>query len=175
MALKVLYHGTDIESAKDICTVGIKVNYSQPQVDFGPGFYTTDDYSRAEKWAWRKADLRNSKPAIVKLYFDEASAEPIIERFQDDLRWGRFIINNRNGPDYVNKVEFQEHNRNHKYQITIGRIADVSVAKIAKRLKAEERMLESLTDVLNPNYPLQIVFHTQYATTFIKKISYQYV
>ena len=173
--LRVLYHGTDIESAKEICTVGINVNCSQPQVDFGSGFYTTDDLRRAKIWAIRKAKARKSKPAIVKVYFDEAAAESIIVRFQDDLRWGRFVINNRNGRDYISKVSFQEHNLDREYQITIGRIADVRVAKIARKLDAEERMLESLTDIFNSKYPQQIVFHTQYATTFIRKLSYRYV
>ena len=174
MALKVLYHGTDIESAKEICTTGIiDVKCGSPSADFGPGFYTTDDVEKARKWAYHKAKVRNSKPAIVKMYFDEAAAESIIERFEDDLRWGRFVINNRNGYDYINKVEFQEHNLNHKYQITIGRIADVGVMDVADELLESNEMLMSLDRILKLTYPQQIVFHTQYATTFIKKMSYQ--
>ena len=173
MALKVLYHGTDIKSAKVICSVGINIDHGKRKVDFGPGFYTTDDFARAKIWAIRKAKARKSKPAIVEIYFDEAAAEPIVERFEDDLRWGRFVINNRNGYDYINKVEFQEHNLNHKYQITIGRIADVSVMDVADELLESNEILMSLDRILKLTYPRQIVFHTQYATTFIKKMSYR--
>lgn len=172
MALKVLYHGTDVESAKKICDIGIIVDCGSESVDFGPGFYTTDDYARAEKWAWRKADLRRNKPAIVKMYFDEAAAESIIVRFQDDLRWGQFIINNRNGYDYFNKFEFPEHNLDQKYPITIGRIADRKATDVADELLRLGKMLNSLDRILNSTYPQQIVFHTQYAVGYIKKIVY---
>ena len=175
MALKVLYHGTDIESAKKICTKGINVNHGKKRVDFGPGFYATEDFERAETWAVRKAKAHRSEPAIIELYFDETAAESIIVRFQDDLRWGRFVINNRNGYDYFSKIEFQEHNLDRKYQITIGRIADVGIMDVADELLESGEMLVSLDRILKPTYPQQVVFHTQYATSFIKKMSYRNV
>lgn len=176
MKLEVLYHGTDIISARKIVNTGyIDVQCGNGSADFGPGFYTTDNYKQAEQWAHHKAKVRDSEPAVVKLLFDKASAEPFIERFQDDLRWGRFIVNNRNGLDYANKMPFQEHNLDHKYHITIGRIADVSVLKVVNKLRKKEIMLNSLTDILNPDFSLQIVFHTQFAVGFIKVISYKCV
>ena len=176
MSLKVLYHGTDIISARNIFESKIvNVDCGIGSADFGKGFYTTDDRIQAEQWARHKAEVRSSSPAIVKMYFDKKAAEPIIERFDDDLRWGRFIINNRNGYDYINRIPFKEHNLDRRYQITIGRIADVRVLSVVKQLYLENKMLDSLSEILNPEYPLQIVFHTQFATTFIKKISYQNV
>lgn len=176
MKLKILYHGTDIISAKKIVDTGyIDVQCGNSSADFGPGFYTTNNYKRAEQWAYHKAKVRDSKPAVVKLLFDKASAEPFIEQFQDDLRWGRFVVNNRNGLNYINKVSFQENNLDHKYQITVGRIADVSVLKVVNDLRKKEIMLCSLTDILNPDFPLQIAFHTQFAVGFIKTISYERV
>ena len=176
MELEFLYYGTDIISAKKIVDTGfIDVQCGNSSADFGPGFYTTNSYKQAEQWAQHKAKVRSSKPAVVKLLFDKASAEPFIERFQDDLRWGRFIVNNRNGLDYVNKVSFQEHNLDHRYQITIGRIADVSVLKVVNDLRKKGIMLNSLTGILNPDFSLQIVFHTQFAVGFIKAISYECV
>ena len=176
MSLKVLYHGTDIISAKSIYDTGIiDVDCGSDTVDFGKGFYTTDDFKRAAGWARRKAKLRGCKPAVLTVFFDEAAAEPIIERFEDDLRWGRFIINNRNGSEYIRHVPFKENNLDRQYQITIGRIADVDVIEVAKELRKNNKTLESLSEIFNPEYPLQTVFHTQYATTFIRKMSYQYV
>ena len=109
------------------------------------------------------------------MYFDEGSAHPIIEYFCDDLRWGQFIINNRNGSQYIRGVSFQENNLDARYEITYGRIADIEVTDIASELKESGEMLYSLERILNKNYPLQIVFHTSNATQFIKKMSYRLV
>ena len=79
MKLKILYHGTDLESAKEICGGNIDVKKGSSHTDFGQGFYTTDDKDRAIRWAYRKAKVRKSKPALITLYFDEGSAHPIIE------------------------------------------------------------------------------------------------
>lgn len=175
MKLKILYHGTDLESAKEICGGNIDVKKGFSHTDFGQGFYTTDDKDRAIRWAYRKAKVRKSKPALITLYFDEGSAHPIIEYFCDDLRWGQFIINNRNGAQYIRGVSFQENNLDARYEITYGRIADIEVTDIASELKESGEMLYSLERILNKNYPLQIVFHTSNATQFIKKMSYRLV
>lgn len=168
-----MYHGTDNKSAAEIYAEGINVRCGKRGTDFGLGFYTTDDYDRAVRRAIQKAELRGYSPAVVKMYFDEATAEPIIERFEDDLRWGRFVINNRNGRGYVEKVPFKEHNLDARYQITIGRIADLNVFQIAQKLNKEGKLLESIDNILNLKYPQQIVFHTQYAVKYVKNISYQ--
>lgn len=44
-----LYHGTDLLSAKDICVNGIDLSKSRKHIDFGRGFYLTDDYFTAKK------------------------------------------------------------------------------------------------------------------------------
>jgi hypothetical protein len=176
MALKILYHGTDIESADNICkTKEIDVKRGSAHTDFGQGFYTTDNFDRAVRWAYRKAHVRRSKPAVITLYFDEESAKSIIEYFSDDLRWGRFIINNRNGLQYISKVPFQDNNLDSRYEITSGRIADVEVTDVADELKEAGTMLNSLDRILNANYPQQIAFHTTSSTQYIKKMSYRSV
>lgn len=176
MALKTFYHGTDIDSAKEICkTQTVDVKRGSPRTDFGQGFYVTPDYNRAVKWACRKAGSRRNKAAVVTVIFDEDSAKPIIEYFLDDLRWGRFVINNRNGMQYIRKVAFQENNLDARYHITCGRIADLDVTDVADELNKSGKMLMSLEEILNKNYPLQYAFHTKEATEFIKKLSYRVV
>ena len=171
--MMILYHGTDIDSAISICEVnGISLESCSLHTDFGRGFYTTENYDRAMQWAYRKSIVRRKKPAIVKLTFDMDAAQDIIEYFSDDLRWGRFIINNRNGLAYVRKVPFQEHNLDSRYEITSGRIADIDVLTVAKQLKENGSMLMSVDSILNPLYPLQIAFHTEHALTFIVKKTY---
>ena len=172
----ILYHGTDIESAKAICKgCGIDLTRCSSKTDFGQGFYTTDDYDRAVRWANRKAILRLSKPAVVTVTFDENSAKDIIEYFADDLRWGRFVINNRNGLNYIRKVSFKDNNLDGRYDITCGRVADFDVLDVADELKQNGLMLDSVDKLFNPDYPQQIVFHTPEALSYIRKLSYRFI
>ncbi|MBO4808231.1 MAG: DUF3990 domain-containing protein [Lachnospiraceae bacterium] len=172
--MELFYHGTDIDSAKEICSnKKPDVRKGSRYTDFGQGFYITDNRESAEKWAFRKASLRNKKPALITITFDVEAAEPYIERFSDDLRWGRFIINNRNGLAYIKEIRFQENNLDARYPITFGRIADIEIRNVAKELSEKKEMLSSLDKILNPAYPIQYAFHTDEATKFIKKMSYQ--
>ena len=167
------YHGTDINSAREICNNGIIITKGKRHTDFGQGFYITDGYDRAEKRAFTRAELMNSKPAIVTVYFDEEEASSLIERFSDDLRWGRFVINNRNGARYIRKIPFQENNLDARYQITYGRIADLDVVDVARELLQTGKMLMSLDDILNRDYPMQYAFHTEESLKYLKSLSYQ--
>ena len=45
--MKTLFHGTDSQSAKDICERGIDLSIGADYVDFGPGFYLTESFDRA--------------------------------------------------------------------------------------------------------------------------------
>ncbi len=169
----ILYHGTNLASAKDIYSEGINVFTGSKSVDFGPGFYTTDSFDRAIRWANRKARLRSDVPEIVSIEFNEQEADSCIERFEDDIRWGRFIINNRNGLRYIDRIKYKEHNLTGRYHITCGRIADVDVTTIADILLSSGEMLNSLDGILNKDYPLQYAFHTDYSLGFIRKVSYR--
>jgi hypothetical protein len=174
MALKPLYHGTDTNSAKAICDAQTAdVSAGSKKVDFGPGFYLTDNIETARLWAVRKAEVRNSKPAIITAMFDEEGAKPLIEVFSEDIRWGRFVINNRNGLSYIEKVAFKENNLDGRYPITYGKIADFEVRDIAGELRKSGKMLETIDGILNPRYSKQYAFHTEEAISYIKKYSYQ--
>lgn len=174
MPLMALYHGTDINSARTICGVqNADIHIGSKKVDFGPGFYLTDSINTAKQWAVRKAAVRNSKPAIITALFDEQAASHLIKRFAEDLQWGQFVINNRNGLSYINSIEFKDNNLDARYPITIGRIADIEVRDIAGELRKSNKMLESIDRILNPKYSLQYAFHTEEALTYIKKYSYQ--
>ena len=168
-----LYHGTDLNSAKSICNNQIDVAIGSKHVDFGQGFYTTDDATQAKKWAKRKARFRNGRAALVTVLFDEKKAASYIERFSDDLRWGQFIVNNRNGPKYISGVSFKENNLDARYHITCGRIADIEVVDVANELRSIRKPLESVERIFNKDYPMQYVFHTDFALTFIFGIKYR--
>lgn len=172
--METFYHGTDIDSAKEICALQKPdVKKGSIYTDFGQGFYITDNIESAQKWAMRKASLRNKKPALITVTFDVKAAEPIIERFSDDIRWGRFIINNRNGWDYINSISFKDNNLDSHYPITYGRIADIDIINIAKELNKSKSLLMSLDRILNETYPYQYAFHTEESTKYIVKMSYR--
>ncbi len=144
-------------------------------MDFGQGFYLTEDYTKAKKWALHKASVRAKKPAVVSVEFDIESARDIIETFTDDLRWGRFVINNRNGIGYIDKVSYKENNLDAKYHITYGRIADLNVLDVADRLKQTSQNLKSIDEILNRNFPMQYAFHTDEAIRYLSNFSYEVV
>lgn len=171
-----LYHGTDCKSAKQICLHGIDVNINKNRrLDFGPGFYTTCDYARAKMWALRKANTRLQKPAVVTILFDIDSAieNRMITKFDDDLNWGQFVVNNRNGISYIKKMANKINNLHSEFDITYGRIADVDITTVVESLKKEELPLRDEKLILNPSYPKQYVFHTVNSITYIKSINWR--
>lgn len=169
----ILYHGTNLKSAQSIFqSQTINVKLGSESADFGPGFYTTDDRKTAEIWAIRKGITRYDKAAVLTIDFDYENAKSYIEFFSDDLRWGRFLINNRNGLNYLNGVPFKEHNIDGRYHITFGRIADLEVITIAKELMKTGQMLHSIDRILNKRYAFQYAFHTRFAVQFLSNIRY---
>ena len=97
-------------------------------------------------------------------------ADNMIERFDNDLRWGQFVINNRNGYSYINCIPKQEHNLDSKYDITYGRIADYDINDVAQRLAKQKEVLTDVKEILNPTYSFQYAFHTQKALNCIKVV-----
>ncbi len=77
----ILYHGTNLKSAQAIYkNQTVDVSVGSTSVDFGPGFYTTNDLKTAEKWAIRKGLTRLDKSAVLLLDFDYEKAEPLVNR-----------------------------------------------------------------------------------------------
>ena len=169
----ILYHGTDLRSAKDISNSQIvNVYKSKKSVDFGPDFYMTENKQSAINWAKKKATFRKSIPAILTIEFDLESADQYIEKFQDDMRWGRFVINNRNGQEYIDHMPFKENNLDRRYHITYGRIADIDVVTVAEQLMESKESLRCLESILNPGYPMQYALHTNFSTRFAHVLYY---
>ena len=167
----VLYHGTTLKSAISSYKEGINIRAGKQKTDFGPGFYMTDDYDRAVKWAKRKAIAQLDRAAIVTADFCNEHAP--IKHFEDGLEWGRFIINNRNGLRYINQIPYKENNLFGIYPITKGRIADISVNDAAACLMKSNEMLNSIESIYNSAYPLQWAFHTEEALLYLKNIRYR--
>lgn len=88
-----------------------RVNMGRPNLDFGPGFYTTDLYLQAKEWAEQVADLRNASP-IVSVYHlrqkdtvNSCNAKIFTEYNEE---WLDFVTSNRLGKDIWKGLDYVE-------------------------------------------------------------------
>lgn len=58
----ILYHGATVEVREPLTNVG------RSDLDFGPGFYLTNDRRQATTWAKAKASRKRQSKAIVNIY-----------------------------------------------------------------------------------------------------------
>lgn len=85
----VWYHGTNESSALSICDVGIDFSKSKKELDFGIGFYLTDNIDVARKRAisqtrkYNRIYHKNDKPAIVTIVINEGMFENLSVRNAD--------------------------------------------------------------------------------------------
>ncbi|KAI4445151.1 hypothetical protein C823_007658 [Eubacterium plexicaudatum ASF492] len=76
MLLKT-YHGTNLSSAFDIWIHGINLNKSLSNLDFGKGFYVTDDKQKAINRAFKKTNDYNRRhhskesPYLVEITIED--------------------------------------------------------------------------------------------------------
>ena len=93
---RILYHASTIVIESPLTNVGRK------ELDFGPGFYLTEDFTQAVKWAQTVALRKSGANAIVNTYeFDEE--EFLIHPYRRKLfesysvEWLDFIAESRRG------------------------------------------------------------------------------
>lgn len=171
LILKV-YHGTISTCAENIIKNGIILEKGKPKVDFGQGFYTTSSYNFAKSTAKNKAEKTNMYyeqelvyPMVLSFEVDEQFFKDlnILKFYRSDVKWAQFIINNRNGFDYMKEVGSHFHNLRHKYDIVSGDIADNQISLLAKEL-AYLKLKVTADDLTNMKYMYstnQISFHTK--------------
>lgn len=170
----IFYHGTTAVSAKRIYDEGIDYNANTDIGDFGRGFYLTTDKTFAIKCAYRKV-YNNflAKPCLVSfnIDIDRAISDGAVLVFDTpNIAWGQFIVNNRNGYDYVTRLKQQEHhNLDRRYIMVRGMVADGSVRRIAELVDSENRLLKSpeLPDIISSSYPDQLSLHKKEAERYI--------
>ena len=179
-----LYHGTNQSSALSIINDGIDLSKSKKFLDFGPGFYMTDNIKKAKNWARRKAEVLNRRymlsetPYIITINIDDTIFNSlkckIFERRNSE--WAYFIMVNRIGSvEVANQLNLSDHNLDAKYDIVIGEIADGSVSDIAFKIREniDEFNSVSLNDLLPDNgmyYGKQFSLHTSSALSCIISI-----
>lgn len=176
-----LYHGTILSSAMNIIENGIDLNCSQKMLDFGRGFYTTPDKVHAYKTAKNKAlryNRKNGKSELAAvLIFDYTKNVKLkIKTFDThNIEWMNFVLANRMSNDIIKKYNIIEHNKNTKYDIVEGEIADGYITQRAAQIRNGEieyfdvNIKELLQDSGNA-YGFQISFHTKDGLDCIKYV-----
>ena len=92
--MKEVYHGSVTIVKSPLCNVG------RDDLDFGKGFYLTDIYEQAQRWAVRQKEEKEGTP-IVNIY--EFDLEPVKSNYkylsfeEYNEEWLNFIVRNRNG------------------------------------------------------------------------------
>ena len=81
---KIIYHGSNIEVREP------KWNLSVRTLDFGKGFYTTENYGQAKEWAIKKAGRFGNIPIVSKFEIDLTELK--VKKFEKVNRdWLDFI------------------------------------------------------------------------------------
>lgn len=130
----ILYHGTDLDSAIDIEKNGVNLRKGRDFVDFGKGFYLTDNKGTAKHWATRNPFKRG---AILKFSFDWSNLN--VKIFQDaDDDWGNEI--------YANRIAIQESH----YDCIIGPIADGLMERLERNIRNGKMSRETFKTKISP-------------------------
>ena len=179
-----VYHGTNLSSAFDIWLHGVNLNKSLPNLDFGKGFYVTDNKKKAIERAFKKTSDYNQRykcneeAYLVEMYIDDSYFKELnIRKFDNrECAWFEFVVNNRLELDYLQRNGITNHNKDNKYDVVFGEIADGKIADIVNNIK------NNICDINNVDYKSilpqngsfysnQYSFHTNKSLSCIKDIS----
>ena len=151
-----LYHGTNmLFDAPDL-------TLCQPYKDFGRVFYLTPDLAVARRMAERSVarSLWQGGPQYVLTYlFDETRISELnVRRFNIPIseEFARFVMANR-----LFRTQVADHNRDNRYDLVIGHIADDRMGVLFRRFEAGLVTIENLIEELKfKKVALQYSFHT---------------
>ena len=165
-----LYHGSNI--AID----NINLAMCRPYKDFGQGFYLTDIEKQAEKMAIRVARI-GEKP-IVNIYEIDDDFKDFkdlkdlkIKNFgiQTTEEWARFVMNNRSR--VFTDIKNVLCNKDNKYDIVIGPVADDNMALLFRQYENEIIDFETLVKgMIYKETSSQYSFHTEKSVKLLRKV-----
>lgn len=150
----ILYHG----STTVVRTIDL--NYSQPNKDFGRGFYLSETEDQARALAMFKSSLFGLSPIVNAYYIDEAvlvDGTLRVKRFEGYTReWAEFILANRTAEDGET---------HHGYDVVYGPIANDRVGLQIRRLLEKETDFDTFVRKLQyiKGITFQYYFGTQKA------------
>jgi len=164
MLLMRLYHGTNtLFDGPDLAKC-------RPYKDFGRGFYLTPDVAVAKRMAERTAERSplsgSPRYLLVYEYAADRQAELAARVFPPvvDETYARFVMANR-----LFRANSKDHNRNARYDLVVGPIADDKMGVLFKRFEAGLVSVETLVAELKyRRLSLQYSFHTAKGLSLLK-------
>ena len=163
-----LYHGSNV------VIESINLAMCRPYKDFGKGFYLTDMEEQAKQMAKRVARIYGGSPVVntFEIQDDFRKMSDIkIKDFgiQTTEEWAKFVMNNRNRAftDEVNTLC----NKDNKYDIVIGPVADDNMALLFRQYENEIIDFETLLKgMIYKKTSSQYSFHTEKVIRLLRKV-----
>lgn len=163
-----LYHGSNI------VIDSINLAMCRPYKDFGQGFYLTDIEEQAEKMATRVSKIYGGFPVVNIYEIDDDFRELSDLRIKDfgahtTEEWAKFIMNNRNRTFADEKSLLC--NRDNKYDIVIGPVADDNMALLFRQYENEIIDFSTLLKgMIYRKTSSQYSFHTEKSIKLLRKV-----
>lgn len=163
-----LYHGSNI------VIESINLAMCRPYKDFGKGFYLTDIEEQAEKMAARVSKIYGGSPVVntFEIQDDFRSIETIkIKDFglETTEEWAKFVMHNRNRT--FTNVKDALCNKDNKYDIVIGPVADDNMALLFRQYENEIIDFETLLKgMIYKKTSSQYSFHTEKSIKLLRKV-----
>lgn len=163
-----LYHGSNI------VIDSINLAMCRPYKDFGQGFYLTDIEEQAEKMAARVSKIYGGFPVVNIYEIDDDFRKLPDLRIKDfgvhtTEEWAKFIMNNRNRTFTDEKSLLC--NRDNKYDIVIGPVADDNMALLFRQYENEIIDFSTLLKgMIYRKTSSQYSFHTEKSIKLLRKV-----
>ena len=163
-----LYHGSNVEIDS------INLAMCRPYKDFGKGFYLTDLKEQAEKMAIRVSRIYGGTPVVNFFEIkDDFRKNPDlrIKDFgaQTTEEWAKFVMNNRSRA-YLDEKNVLC-NKDNKYDIVIGPVADDNMALLFRQYENEVIDFSTLIrGMIYKKTSSQYSFHTEKSIRLLRKV-----
>lgn len=163
-----LYHGSNV------VIESINLAMCRPYKDFGKGFYLTDIEEQAKQMAKRVSRIYGGSLVVntfeIQDDFRKMSDIKIMDfGIQTTEEWAKFVMNNRNRTftDEANTLC----NKDNKYDIVIGPVADDNMALLFRQYENEIIDFETLLKgMIYKKTSSQYSFHTEKGIRLLRKV-----
>ena len=163
-----LYHGSNL------VIVNINLAMGRPYQDFGQGFYLTDIEEQAKKMAIRVAKIYGQSPILNVYEINDNFKELYNLKIKDfgtrtTEEWAKFVMNNRSRE--FTDVQDVLCNKDNKYDIVIGPVADDNMALLFRQYENEIIDFETLLKgMIYKKTSSQYSFHTEKSVKLLRKV-----
>ena len=163
-----LYHGSNVNIES------INLAMCRPYKDFGKGFYLTDIEEQAKNMAVRVSRIYGGIPIVnvFEIQDDFRSLSDIkIKDFgiQTTEEWAQFVMNNRSRE--FQEIKSELCNKDNKYDIVIGPVADDNMALLFRQYENEIIDFETLLKgMIYKKTSSQYSFHTEKSIKLLRKV-----